>query len=88
LFDSNKSLAQNDKEYEDMNMHLLQMKKSSLDDPVADRTISIIAANTADEGTNAHWLVQKNKGKSFAQKSSLDDPVADRTVTVIKPNTV
>lgn len=57
MFDSNKSLAQNDKEYEDMNMHLLQMKKSSLDDPVADRTISIIAANTADEGTNAHWLV-------------------------------
>ena len=69
-------------------MHLLQMQKSSLDDPVADRTISVIAANTADEGTNAHWLVQKNKGKSFAQKSSLDDPVADRTVTVIKPNTV
>jgi hypothetical protein len=88
LFDSNKSLAQNEKENEDMNMHLLQMQKSSLDDPVADRTISVIAANTADEGTNAHWLVQKNKGKSFAQKSSLDDPVADRTVTVIKPNTV
>ena len=86
LYDTNKSEAVNNKEYEEMNMHLLQVQKSSLDDPVADRTASVVPPNSAFEGANAHWLVQKKN--ALAQKSSLDDPVADRTVTVIKPNSV
>lgn len=69
-------------------MHLLQVQKSSLDDPAADRTASVVPPNSAFEGANAHWLVQKKNSNALAQRSSLDDPPADRTVSVIKPNTV
>jgi len=52
-------LAQNDKEYDEMNMHLLQMQKSSLDDPLADRTATIIPPNTQKEADLGIWLNKK-----------------------------
>ena len=61
LFDSNKSVEQNNKEYDEMNMHLLQMKKSSLDDPVADRTITVIPPNTQKEADLGIWLNKKKQ---------------------------
>ena len=89
LYDNNKSADVNNKEYEDMNMHLLQMQKSSLDDPLADRTTTVVPPNTEKEAELGIWLNKKKTSpKALVQKSSLDDPVTDRTVTVIKPNTV
>ena len=72
-----------------MNMHLIQMQKSSLDDPLADRTATVVPPNTDKEAELGIWLNKKmTSPKALVQKSSLDDPVTDRTVTVIKPNTV
>lgn len=59
MYDNNKSEAQNNKEYDEMNMHLLQMQKSSLDDPVADRTVSVIKPSSEQEAEHAHWLNKK-----------------------------
>ena len=61
LFDTNKSVEQNNKEYDEMNMHLLQMHKSSLDDPVADRTVTVIPPNTQKEADLGIWLNKKKQ---------------------------
>ena len=59
LYDTNKSADQNNKEYEDMNMHLIQMQKSSLDDPLADRTATVVPPNTDKEAELGIWLNKK-----------------------------
>ena len=68
----------------------MQIARSSLDDPVADRTVSVIPPNTQKEEEYGDWLMKKRvaKAQALAQKSSLDDPVEDRTVPVVAPNTV
>lgn len=91
LYDTNKSEAVNEKEVEELNAHLMQITKSSLDDPVNDRTVSIIPPNSQKEGELEDWLVKKKpsiKALAQIQKSSMDDPVEDRTVTVVTPNSV
>ena len=71
-------------------MHLMQIAKSSLDDPPADRTVSVIKPGSQNETEREEWLAQrrKNKPKMLAQKSSMDDPVEDRSVAVVAPNSV
>lgn len=90
LFDTNKSEAQNEKEIEELNMHLMQIAKSSLDDPPADRTVAVIKPGSQQEADREEWLAQqrKHRVKMLAQKSSMDDPIEDRTVTVVAPNSV
>ena len=42
-------------------MHLMQIAKSSLDDPVADRTVSVIKPASEKEVANEDWLQKKKR---------------------------
>lgn len=43
---------------EDLRLHS-ELKKSSLDDPESDRTVSVVTANSVKENNNKDWLAQK-----------------------------
>ena len=53
---------------EDLRLHN-ELKKSSMDDPVSDKTISVVAANSDKENKNRDWLAQKPESKSNVQLS-------------------
>ena len=40
---------------EDLRLHS-ELTKSSMDDPVSDKTISVVTANSAKENKNKDWL--------------------------------
>lgn len=48
-------------------------QKSSLDDPVEDRTVTVIKPNTVQEEDLTIWLVQNKKVNSFVQ-----DPIVNK----------
>ena len=53
---------------EDLRLHN-ELKKSSMDDPVSDKTISVVTANSDKENKNRDWLAQKPEAKSNVQLS-------------------
>lgn len=57
---------------EDLRLHN-ELKKSSLDDPVSDKTVSVVPANSAKENRNRDWLAQKPGSMSNLQLSDLDN---------------
>lgn len=69
-------------------MHLMQIARSTLDDPVEDRTQSVVKPGSEKEGQLEEWLAQKRKHHSLAQKVGLDDPAEDLTAAVYKPGSV
>ena len=40
---------------EDLRLHN-ELKKSSMDDPVSDKTVSVVTANSDKENKNRDWL--------------------------------
>lgn len=56
---------------EDLRLHN-ELKKSSLDDPVSDRTVSVVPAHSEKEIQNRDWLAQKPTERSNIQLSDLD----------------
>jgi hypothetical protein len=47
---------------EDLRLHN-ELNKSSLDDPVSDKTVSVVTANSDKENRNRDWLAQKPDAK-------------------------
>ena len=48
---------------EDLRLHN-ELQKSSLDDPVSDRTVSTVKPSSEKENRNREWLTQKPKSNS------------------------
>jgi len=90
LIDTDKSEEQNQREIQEMNAHLMQIARTSLDDPAEDRTQSVVKPGSEKEADLEEWLVQKRKRNhmSLAQKVSKDDPVEDWTHSAVKPGSV
>ena len=49
-----------------------------MDDPVSDKTISVVTANSAKENKNKDWLAQKPESQNNLQLSYENDYENDR----------
>ena len=67
---------------EDLRLHN-ELKKSSMDDPVSDKTTSVVTANSDKENKNRDWLAQKPEAKSNVQ---LSDDVDNSEEVMIEGN--
>lgn len=90
LYDADKTEEQNQREIQEMNQHLMQIARTSLDDPVEDRTQSVVKPGSQQEATLEEWLIKKRNrdNLALAQKVSKDDPVEDWTHSAVKPGSV
>lgn len=60
---------------EDLRLHG-ELRKSSLDDPVSDRTVSVVPPHSQKEIANQDWLAQKPQNKDNLQLTDLENSEA------------